>query len=96
MGIRELKDNLSQYVRRVEAGERLAVTANGRVVAELSPPSAAAAGRSTNRLQALLASGVVVPASEQGDPTEGWAAMKLPRLRRGTVASLIDADRDDA
>src|SRR6185295_9025184 len=34
-GIRELKDNLSRYIRRVEAGERVAITAHGRVVAEL-------------------------------------------------------------
>jgi hypothetical protein len=27
-GIRELKDNLSHYVRRTEAGERIAVTAH--------------------------------------------------------------------
>jgi hypothetical protein len=30
-GIRELKDNLSRYVRRIEAGERIRVTAHGRV-----------------------------------------------------------------
>ena len=30
-GIRELKDNLSRYIRRVEAGERIGVTAHGRV-----------------------------------------------------------------
>ena len=40
-GIRELKDNLSRYIRRVEAGQRIAVTAHGRVVAELVPPGAA-------------------------------------------------------
>src|SRR5919198_87546 len=34
-GIRQLKDNLSRYIRRVEAGQRIAVTAHGRVVAEL-------------------------------------------------------------
>jgi len=34
-GIRELKDNLSHYVRRSEAGERIAVTTHGRVVAAL-------------------------------------------------------------
>ncbi len=37
-GIRELKDNLSRYIRRIEAGERIAVTAHGRVVAELGAP----------------------------------------------------------
>jgi antitoxin (DNA-binding transcriptional repressor) of toxin-antitoxin stability system len=37
-GIRELKDNLSRYIRRIEAGERIANTVYGRVVAELVPP----------------------------------------------------------
>ena len=40
-GIRELKDNLSRYIRRIEAGERISVTAHGRVVAELVPPGTA-------------------------------------------------------
>ena len=35
-GVRKLKDNLSRYIRRIEAGERVSVTAHGRVVAELS------------------------------------------------------------
>jgi prevent-host-death family protein len=38
VGIRELKNNLSRYVRQVAAGECIAVTDRGRVVAELLPP----------------------------------------------------------
>ncbi len=34
-GIRELKDNLSRDIRRIEAGDCISVTAHGRVVAEL-------------------------------------------------------------
>ena len=37
-GVRELKDNLSRYIRRIEAGERIVITAHGRVVAEFVPP----------------------------------------------------------
>ena len=44
-GIRELKDNLSRYIRRIEAGERISVTVHGRVVAELVPPGRAPARR---------------------------------------------------
>ena len=43
-GIRELKNNLSRYIRRIEAGERIAITTHGRVVAELVPPGATAKG----------------------------------------------------
>lgn len=37
VGIRELRQDLSRYIRRVRAGERLVVTERGRSVAVLSP-----------------------------------------------------------
>ena len=90
-GIRELKDNLSRYIRRIEAGERIAITAHGRVVAELVPPGAKA--KSTpSRFDELVASGVIRPPLEAGDPTEGWPDIRLPA---GTAAELIDADRGE-
>jgi prevent-host-death family protein len=56
-GIRALKDNLSAYIRRVEAGERVSVTAHGRVVAELVPPGHGIAGRCGRALGTTLALG---------------------------------------
>ena len=38
VGIRELKNKLSAYVRKVEAGDVVIVTDRGRIVAELVPP----------------------------------------------------------
>jgi prevent-host-death family protein len=38
VGIAELRQNLSRYLRRVEQGERLVVTDRNRPVAELGPP----------------------------------------------------------
>lgn len=93
IGIRELKDNLSHYVRRVEAGERLMVTAHGRVVAELVPPASGPGRLPDRRFDALVAAGVVVPALESGDPTAGWPVI---RLTPGTTRDLIDEDRGDA
>ncbi len=49
VGIAELRQNLSRYLRRVERGERLIVTDRNRPVAELGPPSTAA-GAELNRL----------------------------------------------
>jgi prevent-host-death family protein len=37
VGVRELRQNLSVYLRRVEAGETLEVTEHGRPVARLAP-----------------------------------------------------------
>jgi prevent-host-death family protein len=92
-GIRELKDHLSRYVRRVEAGERVAVTAHGRVVAEIVPPGTAAESRRRTRFDELVADGAIRPPVERGDPLEGWPTIRLPR---GTASRLIDKDRGEA
>jgi prevent-host-death family protein len=39
VGIRELKNRLSQYLRRAGRGERLVVTDRGRPLAVISPPA---------------------------------------------------------
>jgi prevent-host-death family protein len=92
-GIRELKNNLSRYIRRVEAGERIAITAHGRVVAELVPPGATPKSGGGSRFEELIANGVIRPPLEAGDPAEDWPDIRLPR---GTAAELIDADRGEA
>ena len=92
-GIRELKDNLSRFIRRIEAGERIAITAHGRVVAELVPPGTKTKGRGPSRFDELIATGVIRPPLEAGDPTEDWPEIRLPP---GTAAELIDADRGEA
>lgn len=91
-GIRDLKNNLSRYIRRIETGERIAVTAHGRVVAELVPPGASAQGVSKGRWQELLAAGILHPPAEPGDPFEDWPTIRLPA---GTAAALIDTDRGE-
>lgn len=90
-GIRELKNNLSRYIRRIEAGERILVTAHGRVVAELVPPHAASRGQST-LFDRLMASGAITPPAEDGDPLEGCPEIRLPG---GTATTLIDSDRGE-
>ena len=90
-GVRELKDNWSRYIRRVEAGERIAVTAHGRVVAELVPPETTRQSR-RSRWDELLAAGSLRAPVETGDPFENWPDIRLPR---GTAAELIDADRGE-
>jgi antitoxin (DNA-binding transcriptional repressor) of toxin-antitoxin stability system len=92
-GIRELKNNLSRYIRRVEAGERIAVTAHGRVVAELAPPGAGSGMGARSAFDELIASGVIRPPVEAGDPLEDWPDIRLPA---GIAADLIDSDRGEA
>jgi len=52
VGVRQLRQNLSRYLRRVKAGQTLEVTERGQVVAILAPHSEAA-----TPLQRLAASG---------------------------------------
>ena len=46
-----------------------------------------------SRFDELVASGVIRPPLEAGDPTEDWPDIALPP---GTAAALIDADRGEA
>jgi prevent-host-death family protein len=55
VGIKALKNELSEYIRAVSAGETVLVTDRNRVVAELVPPSP---GRSLSPADAFLADAV--------------------------------------
>jgi prevent-host-death family protein len=57
IGVRELRQRASEFLRRVERGETIQVTDRGRPVAILSPP---AAGSPLDRLRAL---GEIEPAT---------------------------------
>ncbi len=63
VGIADLRQNLSRYLRRVEEGERLLVTDRNRPVAELGPPPSSGAA-----LDRLIAEGKVVRPTRRGMP----------------------------
>jgi prevent-host-death family protein len=63
VGIAELRQNLSRYLRRVEQGERLLVTHRNRPVAELGPPATHGAD-----LDRLIAEGRVSLPRRRGLP----------------------------
>lgn len=85
VGIRQLKNQLSQYLRRVRAGERLVVTERGKPVAIIAPPSV---GRSDRRIEALLREGV---ARWEGGKPRG--TLRPPRIRGRSVAQAVIAGR---
>jgi len=81
VGVRELRQNLSRYLRRVASGERMEVTERGKPVAVLAPLS-----ESFSALQRLVTSGRARP--PQGDLLD----LGLPR---GPVTTKgIDALRE--
>jgi prevent-host-death family protein len=61
VGVAELRQNLSVYLRKIAAGERFVVTDRNRPVAMLGPvPSA------ESRLEQLIAEGQVKPPKRKG------------------------------
>lgn len=85
VGVRELRDRLSEYLRRVKAGERLVVTERGRPVALLSPPLETPAD---HRLEALLREGV----GRWGGGKPRGAARPV-KVRGPSVADAVIEDR---
>ena len=95
-GIRELKNHLSEYLRRLRPGQIIAITDRGRVVAELratNTTEAAARPALTGRYATLVEAGIIRPAREAGDPLEAWPTAKEVKLSAGSAAALIDEDR---
>jgi prevent-host-death family protein len=60
VGVRELRQNLSVYLRRVKRGETLEVTERGETVAKLTP-----AHEPQGVLERLIAEGKVRPATRR-------------------------------
>lgn len=92
VGLKVLKNKLSEYVRLVAAGETVLVTDRDRVVAEIVPPQG---GRSPIVGDVLLAEAIregllsppALPAS--GPPP------RLPVMPFEDVMAGLDRDRDD-
>ena len=91
VGVRELKNRLSEYLRDVRAGERVLVTDRGAVVAELAPPGHSHEPDAPPALLALARRGLVtLGASGDGIP---YPALPRRRRRKRTAAQLLDDER---
>jgi prevent-host-death family protein len=85
VGVRELRQNLSKYLRRVQRGERLEVTEHGRPVAVLAP-----LGEHESPFERLVAAGRV------NGPRRDLLAQLPPKGRVSTATSeALDAERAD-
>jgi antitoxin (DNA-binding transcriptional repressor) of toxin-antitoxin stability system len=92
VGLKVLKNKLSEYVRIAAGGETVLVTDRDRVVAEIVPPRG---GRSPILADAMLAEAVrqgwlTPPALPQTEPPPSKPVMAFDELMRE-----IDRDRDD-
>jgi antitoxin (DNA-binding transcriptional repressor) of toxin-antitoxin stability system len=92
VGLKVLKNRLSEYVRLVASGETVLVTDRDRVVAELVPPRE---GRSALLADALLADAVrngwITPPSL---PAQG-APPRLPVAPLREILRQLRKDRDE-
>jgi prevent-host-death family protein len=83
VGVRDLKNNLSRYLDRVQAGEELVVTDRGRPIARVT-----SIDRATDRLAQLVEAGIVRPPRNRRR-----AALPTRTKPNGNVSDLIDAQR---
>lgn len=81
VGIRELKNRLSEFLGRVNTGQRLVVTDRGRPVAVISPPPETAADQ---RIEAMIREGVI---RWGGGRPRGLA--RAPRGKGPSVAQAV-------
>lgn len=89
VGVRDLKNRLSAYLRDVRAGRTVAITDRGRVVAELTPPRNN--GRQ-NAFTAMVRRGAIV--LRKNDP-RAYPPRRKRLLAPGVLQRLLDAERAD-
>lgn len=95
VGIRELKNRLSEYIRQVREGEVIMVTDRGEVVAELRSPEAQANEllQKYPGLVDMVRRGVIRLPSR---PHRPGLYPSLPSVTPpGTAQRLLDEDRED-
>ena len=88
VGVRELKANLSKYLKQVQRGARIRVTAHGRTIATIQPPDDAAPVLS-------WAHEMVARGEARGNGGKPTGLAQRVRLRPGgkTAAEMVIEDR---
>ena len=81
VGVRELRNNLSHYLERVQAGDEVVITDRRQAIARVLPLS----GERT--LDRLIADGLVTPARQPK------RASSRPLKAAGTVSDLVAEQR---
>lgn len=89
VGVRQLKNSLTRYLRLVDQGEALLVTNRNRAVAVLKKPDRNSAPTLEEKLAALVAEGKLVPAAKPGP----FKPFKPVRVKGQPVSETIIEDR---
>ena len=89
VGVRELKNSLTRYLRLVEKGQSVLVTSRNRPVAVLKKPDRRSARTQEEVITALVAEGKLLPAAAPG-PFEPF---KPVQVKGKPVSRVIIEDR---
>jgi antitoxin (DNA-binding transcriptional repressor) of toxin-antitoxin stability system len=92
VGLKELKNRLSEYVRIAAGGERVLVTDRDRVVAELTAPRA---GTPETAADAMLAEAVRAGWLRPSVLPIGTVPPSAPVAELSELLTELDADRGD-
>jgi prevent-host-death family protein len=86
VGVRELKQSLSETLHAVARGEQVRVTVRGKAVADIVPARSSAG---SDRLRELVADGRLIAPSRA-------RSSRAPRLAKGrrSASALVLAERD--
>jgi antitoxin (DNA-binding transcriptional repressor) of toxin-antitoxin stability system len=93
VGVKELKNNLSAYLREVRRGTRILVSDRSTVVAELHEPGAAypAPGQADPVISGWIEAGIIIPPAR---PREALPPSPVA-LPEGSALRLLDRDREE-
>ena len=93
VGVKELKNKLSAYLREVRGGVRVLVSDRNRVIAELREPGAryGAATKIDPVLAEWIEAGIVRMPTRPKEPLPETPV----RLPEGTAKEILDQDRGD-
>jgi prevent-host-death family protein len=94
VGVRELKNRLSEYLRQVRSGEGVLVTDRGQVVAELMPPGHGATDPSVPAGLLALARRNLVAIGAPGG-ADLYPALRRSRRRKRTAVQLLHEERGE-
>ena len=86
VGVRELKAQLSHYLRQVAAGHTIVITDRGQPIGQIVPPNTSA----EDHVRLLVAAGLVAWIGQPLEPTPPTATSQGDT----TVADLLLEDRE--
>lgn len=95
VGIKNLKDSLSRYLKRVKDGERVLVTDHNRIIAEIVP--APTAGEKADLLETYIreqaSTGMLLPATKKKkiDPQN----RKKARVQQEQIKEIYEQTRNE-